>query len=728
METHALFDDKTSSRIVYSFYDPDPGNRVKIDFPPGLSDGQVRNSADEGIVCAYQILRRFGYIGEREDYYLRCRFADTEINFKALGESAGLGFSLKFAQEVYREKTGQSLSYSVAATGVIDEKGRKVGRIKGINPKLEAAINCLQKGDQVFYPSDNEEEIDPDKKANAEQKGIELIPVSTVEEAIRKLFPEKVSVVPVKPPTRRKRALRFIIAIAITILFLLTGLYIWQNTKPSGDQTAACKVNKFLYKKQYEKAQQEYLEYLRHKQRFENLQLFVKSVRGVRVPIHPVRLYVANQPDLAPIVDAIRNGKTYPDEKYNKIVLIAGGPGAGKSPFLKWLACPSEDPERPSIDGKIAMIDLGRAFRAQNRRDDPECRQEPIPAPYTTMEEDLRIGGVVISSLPRIDANLFESNGNAKETLYQTLIRFGFFYDNKCERKKITSEMSFTAIVVDSIDEVAPYSSKKLLELLKACKKENPAVTIIAAGRGEGFREYVITNTGSYEYHHLEPIFLGSERLIEWRINDWLIYKLIVSGDAKDIPRAEVTLNDLESVEFKKKVKNLKHRLDIALKKDPWLRNFLFLLSPSNKLFSNLYYHPLDVQVQGATKDIRKTWASSIFERSCKTHNRPTSLLDLTRFNLYKEALQQAARKAQVAFGNTPPGVSKLNFKTPSFILSNLLDDVGVEMEDEVQTCVKVSTIRILERSGFVDIFPIDGEQYNVMFFPPVAQEILAGL
>jgi hypothetical protein len=201
-----------------------------------------------------------------------------------------------------------------------------------------------------------------------------------------------------------------------------------------------------------------------------------------------------------------------------------------------------------------------------------------------------------------------------------------------------------------------------------------------------------------------------------------------VSGDAKDIPRAEVTLNDLESVEFKKKVKDLKHRLDEALKKDPWLRNFLFLLSPSNKLFSNLYYHPLDVQVQGATKDIRKTWASSIFERSCKTHNRPTSLLDLTRFNLYKEALQQAARKAQVAFGNTPPGVSELNFKTPSFILSNLLDDVGVKMEDEVQPCVKVSTIRILERSGFVDIFPIDGEQYNVMFFPPVAQEILAGL
>jgi len=720
METYALFDDRTSSRIVYSFFDPDPGNRVKIDFPPGLSDGQVRNSADEGVVCAYQILRRLGYIGEREDYYLRCRFADTEVNFKALGDSAGLAFSIKFAQEVYRVKTGQHLNFSVAATGVIEEKGCNVGWIKGINRKLEAAINCLKKEDQIFYPSDNEEEIDLDIKAQAEQRGIELIPVSTLEETIKKLVPEKVSAIQKKTPIQKKRVFQSTIAVAITILFLLTGLYFWQNAKPPGDQTAACIVNEFLYKNQYESAQNKYLEYLGQKQRFDNLQLFVKSTTGIRVPIHPVRLYVANQPDLAPIVDAIQRGKTYPDETNNKIVLIAGGPGTGKSALLKWLACPSEDPERPSIDGKIAMLDLGRAFRAQNRKDDPECRQEPIPASYTTLEEDLKVNGVVISSLPRIDANLLESNENATETLYQTLIRFGFYYDDKCGRKKITSEMSFSAIVVDSIDEVAPSSSKKLLELLTTYKKENPEITILAAGRGEGFRDYVITNTGSYKFHHLEPIFLGSERLIEWRINDWLIYKLIVSEDAKDIPRAEVTFNDLASVEFKKKVKDLKYRLDEALKKDPWLRNFLFLLLPSNKLFSNIYYHPM--------KDIRKTWASSIIERSCKTHNRPTSLLDLNRFYLYKEALQQAARKAQVAFGDTPPGVSELNFKTPSFILSNLLDDVGIEMDDRSQPCVKVSTIRILERSGFVDIFPIDGEQYNVMFFPPVAQEILAGL
>jgi hypothetical protein len=650
------------------------------------------------------------YIAEREDYYLRCRFDDTDVNAKALGASAGLGFSLKFAQEIYRTKTGKFFKCSVAATGMIDETKCNVRRVNGINQKFEAAIDCLKKGDQFFYPIENEEEIDPDKKARALQKGLELIPVLTVDEAINLLLPfetpttiekthsgsENASGDQVKPPTDRRIKAFFA---AMVLLILLAGVYFWPKKPP----------NEFLYKKEYEAAQKEYLAYLGNKQRF-------------GVPIHPVRLYIANQPELVPIVESVRREKTYPDITNNKIVLIAGGPGSGKSPLLKWLACRSEDPEYHSIDGKIAMLDLGRAFRAQNRKDDPECRQEPIPAPYTTLEEDLTIDGISISNLPKIDAGLLTSNGSATETIHKVLNQFGFIYGDNCSRKKVTSGMNFTAIIVDSIDEVAPSSSKKLLELLTAYKRENPAMTIIAAGRGEGFREFVITNIGSYEYHHLEPIYLSTERLIEWRINDWLIYKLVVSEDAKDIPRADVMLNDLKSVEFDKKVKELKHRTDEALKKDPWLRNFLFLLLPSNKLFSNLYYH----QAQGPAKDIRETWASSIFERSCRIHNRPTSLLDLTRFKLYKKTLQQAARKAQVVFGDAPPGVSELNFKTPSFILSTHLDDVGIEMEGQEQRCIYASTIRILERSGFVDIFPIDGEQYNVMFFPPVVQEILA--
>ena len=63
----------------------------------------------------------------------------------------------------------------------------------------------------------------------------------------------------------------------------------------------------------------------------------------------------------------------------------------------------------------------------------------------------------------------------------------------------------------------------------------------------------------------------------------------------------------------------------------------------------------------------------------------------------------------------------------PYFILTNR-DDVDIVLNDETQTCTKVSMIRTLERSGFVDIFLVGEEQHHVMFFPPVAQEILAEL
>ena len=108
----------------------------------------------------------------------------------------------------FERKRGKSLDCSVAATGVIDETGCRVGRVNDINPKFDAAIECLQQGDCFFYPADNEEEIDTDKKARAVQKGIELISVVTVDEAIKRLLPEKAPAslekIPIEPESVRE--------------------------------------------------------------------------------------------------------------------------------------------------------------------------------------------------------------------------------------------------------------------------------------------------------------------------------------------------------------------------------------------------------------------------------------------------------------------------------------------------------------------------------------------
>ena len=224
----------------------------------------------------------------------------------------------------------------------------------------------------------------------------------------------------------------------------MPGLYfllIWPDPPPP------CQEDEFIYKKQYEASQQEYLKYLENKQHFDELQLFVKSNSGVHVPIHFARLYMANQPELAFIAKSVRNGKTYPDKSDNKIVLIAGGPGTGKSTILKWMASPAIDPERPLTNNKIAMLDLDKSFRAQNRKDDPECRQEPIPSPYSTMEQDLIINGIGISSLPRLDLKLFETKRSATEALDKIMVQFGFFYNIKGEKKEINAGMDFTAII-----------------------------------------------------------------------------------------------------------------------------------------------------------------------------------------------------------------------------------------------------------------------------------------
>jgi len=282
--------------------------------------------------------------------------------------------------------------------------------------------------------------------------------------------------------------------------------------------------------------------------------------------------------------------------------------------------------------------------------------------------------------------------------------------------------MNFTAIIVDSFDEVAPSSSKKFLELLGEYKKENPTVTVISAGRGEGFRNFVITNIGSYEYHHFEPIYLNTDRLIEWRIHDWLMYHLIESGNAMGIPRSMITQGILESVKFDQKVNDLKQIVEAAIDEKPWLLNFMFLLTPSNELLKNIHYSKVPIEEFG------KYWADSIIVRSCITHSQPMNLSDSTRFALYKKALKQSANNTMVHLKEVPKGMlgTQLTRKVPLFIVSNI-DDVSIEGNDNHQE-VKASKIKILERSGFVDIFPTVMSQHAVMFFPPVAQEILADL
>lgn len=102
------------------------------------------------------------------------------------GESAGLAFAIALAKKIYNDNPGP-----VAATGEIigGADSETVGPVRGIEAKLEAALSVLPEGGWIFCPKSNEAEINDTLRKRINEKGLKLIAVSNVSEAIDALFP-----------------------------------------------------------------------------------------------------------------------------------------------------------------------------------------------------------------------------------------------------------------------------------------------------------------------------------------------------------------------------------------------------------------------------------------------------------------------------------------------------------------------------------------------------------
>lgn len=190
METLALFEDGSASRLIFASFETTPlDDPVRLAFPD-IEDAQVRNSARNSCLAAYHLLNRQGYLQRRDRFFYSCQFADPKMNLMIQGSSAGLAFGLKLAQEAYRLRTGRSLAHSIAATGVVSDSSEEasVESVRGISAKLEAAVAVLAAGDQVFYPAANQPELSAALRAQAAHKGIQLVPVSSMAQALEVLF------------------------------------------------------------------------------------------------------------------------------------------------------------------------------------------------------------------------------------------------------------------------------------------------------------------------------------------------------------------------------------------------------------------------------------------------------------------------------------------------------------------------------------------------------------
>lgn len=224
MHTYALFEDQSTSRLLCDFFATDPGDDpVRLVFPD-LEDTRVRHSASNGCLAAYQVLYQMGYLSPGEHFCLSFQFSDHRRSINSHGSSAGLAFCLKFAQEIYHLKTGRLLGHSIAASGVISDgtRGARVEKVQSLRNKLLAAIELLSPGDILFFPAENEVELDPELRDQAAAKEIRLSPVSTVDQALRTLLPS----ITWSSRRWRRRVVPFTLAIAVLagLLFVFSHL------------------------------------------------------------------------------------------------------------------------------------------------------------------------------------------------------------------------------------------------------------------------------------------------------------------------------------------------------------------------------------------------------------------------------------------------------------------------------------------------------------------------
>ncbi len=184
MNVYALFSDRSSARIILDVFSRKEGDPLSI--RSTVDNASVCKSAERGIFCALSYYKR-SVPAASTGHDVVWEFdgnPDGLNNYD--GPSAGLAFFIAFLLYLNSLRNA-ALSFAVAATGELsDLTGQaEVNPVRSLTEKLQAACELLRSGDKIFYPLKNSDQIDSLLLQSLKQKGIELIPVSTVAEAGR---------------------------------------------------------------------------------------------------------------------------------------------------------------------------------------------------------------------------------------------------------------------------------------------------------------------------------------------------------------------------------------------------------------------------------------------------------------------------------------------------------------------------------------------------------------
>lgn len=188
MTLSILLEDKfnqTGLCIPLLFGDPKLTDLTEIDgsefqvYLKSKRNDELHHSAKKAGQLAFELLQNEGYVHRSIKIYLKI---EADINH-VRGSSADLLFAIAVMTAVLDKDYP-----SIAATGSLF-KGKKwqVSGVEAVPHKLEAAFKTLPNGGIIFYPKENDSEINNTLRLQAEQQGIELYAVEWLNQVAERL-------------------------------------------------------------------------------------------------------------------------------------------------------------------------------------------------------------------------------------------------------------------------------------------------------------------------------------------------------------------------------------------------------------------------------------------------------------------------------------------------------------------------------------------------------------
>ncbi len=218
-----LFASGNNGRVTVNGYPSPAGSGKPVDaYLVADVDGDCKVAATRASISVWQYLATQGR--QPGPQVLGFDISEMAAGSPVVGSSGGLAFALA----AYCHFTGENIGF-VAATGIIHVAGNraKVTGVKGIGNKLEGALSVLPAGGQLFYPSENDVEIDEQLRQRFIAHDIALIPVVDISELLSSLEKGK------KKVPEKKISVSLITAILFFCLLTTVGYVYFSDSEIS---------------------------------------------------------------------------------------------------------------------------------------------------------------------------------------------------------------------------------------------------------------------------------------------------------------------------------------------------------------------------------------------------------------------------------------------------------------------------------------------------------------